>query len=75
MELATAKRSPSGEYAISRTEPLPRRAFAPSGKLNCVWSWAKVLGKYSVETRKSIRKIENTVFFITGSPVQGSKLK
>ena len=39
--LATAKRLPSGEYAIvPAVRPLPRRTFAPSGKLHLVWSWA-----------------------------------
>ena len=34
---ATASIEPSGEYVISFTLPLPKRALAPSGKLSCVY--------------------------------------
>ena len=58
----TARRVPSGEYAISPIHPLPSLAFAPSGKCHCGESWAKVFGVEVIITKHTIRIIESVVF-------------
>ena len=62
IELATARRVLSGEYAISPIVPLPSLAFAPSGKCHCGESWAKVFGVEVIITKHTIRIIESVVF-------------
>ena len=62
MEVATASRLPSGEYAISFIEPLPSRAIAPAGRLGWVGSCAKVTGE---KRAKSVSRV--AVTFIVSS--------
>jgi len=66
IEVATAKRVPSGEYFSSLIRPLPRRALAPCGKLNVEDVWARQFSGYVLKKINNVKKIENSIFFIMG---------
>ena len=74
MLLTTASVLPSGEYAISCILPLPSRAIAPLGKLNCVESWAIVesLNKSGVVKEKKVNRKTDMVFIKTPCIVEVS---
>ena len=64
--LPTARRVPSGEYAISLIQPFPRRAFAPSGRFN-VCPPGAVCARLACTNRATTNKrtmLNNRVFFI-----------
>ena len=64
---ATASNEPSGEYVISFIRPLPRRALAPSGKLNwvCAAYCAKQGRMLRLETIKTVNvNVKRNVLFI-----------
>ena len=65
MSPATASIEPSGEYAIRVILPFPRRALAPSGRLNCVCAayCAKHGRILRLETISRV-KIKNSLIFI-----------
>ena len=59
IELATASNVPSGEYAISPMEPLPKRSAAPLGNPNRALSGAATRGRG--EQLKIIAAVNNRV--------------
>ena len=67
MELATASRVPSGEYAISLMQPLPRRRVAPSGNPHRWYSWAVAGVKAGVAVNSRV-KVKSVNVFMSVSP-------
>ena len=68
MELATASRVSSGEYAIFAMEPLPRRRVAPSGNPHRAESSWAVAGVSAIAAVNSRVKVNNVNFFMWISP-------
>ena len=67
MELATASRVPSGEYAISLMLPLPRHRVAPSGNPHrwCFWAVVDVSASVVVNSRVKVKSVN---VFMSVSP-------